>query len=227
MHQTAATLGVGNLSLAGIPPGRTKSLARHAAAARAQAVARMPPERRIATLLAFAREFEIRALDDALDVFDLLITEIFRTAKNTGQKERIRTLGDLDKAALRLKTAVNVLLDDSVDGPSVRKEVFAHIPKAELQKASATVEVLARPEDDNYYPELVNSYRRVRRFLPTLLGTITFSGTQAAEPLLSAFTTVHFLGSLQICKNTGQYQNSAANSRVERLFSSPACESSV
>ena len=130
MHQTAAKLGVGNLSLAGIPPGRTKSLARHAAAARAQAVARMPPERRIATLLAFAREFEIRALDDALDVFDLLITEIFRTAKNTGQKERIRTLGDLDKAALRLKTAVNVLLED----PACERRCLLTFPRQNFKR---------------------------------------------------------------------------------------------
>ena len=48
-------IGVGELSLAGIPQSRIKTLARHAAAVRTQAIARMSDERRLATLLAFAR----------------------------------------------------------------------------------------------------------------------------------------------------------------------------
>jgi predicted transposase YdaD len=52
-------LGVRHVALARIPPGRVKVLARYAAAAKAQAIARMPQERRIATLLAFAIVYEI------------------------------------------------------------------------------------------------------------------------------------------------------------------------
>ena len=58
----------------------------------------MPEHRRIATLLAFAHTFEITAMDDALDVLDLLITDILAEAKRTGQKERLRTIRDLDSA---------------------------------------------------------------------------------------------------------------------------------
>ena len=64
--------------------------------------------------------------------------------------------------------------------------MFTRVSREELQQASDTVEALARPPDDNYYLELVNSYRRVRLFLPTLLRTVTFSGTQAGQPVLSA-----------------------------------------
>jgi TnpA family transposase len=179
-------IGVSDVSFAGIPESRLEALARHAAAVRAQAITRMPEERRLATLLAFANEFEIRAMDDALDLLDLLVTELQKDAKNTGQKERIRTLRDLDAAALRLKEACDVLFDETCDDTSIRSVVFSRIPPEELKHASDTVEVLARPLDDNYYPELVLSYRRVRRFLPTLLRTVTFSGTQAGQPVLSA-----------------------------------------
>ena len=52
---------------------------------------------------------EAAPLDDALDLLDLLITEIAAQAKQLGQKQRLRTLRDLDKAALDLRD-VGVLL---------------------------------------------------------------------------------------------------------------------
>jgi hypothetical protein len=47
------------------------ALARFATVAKAQAVARMPLERRTATLLAFVRTLEATAQDDVLDLFDI------------------------------------------------------------------------------------------------------------------------------------------------------------
>ena len=58
-------LSVGELPRDHLPPNRLRALARYGAAARAQAIARMTPERRSATLLAFARAFEYIAMDDA------------------------------------------------------------------------------------------------------------------------------------------------------------------
>lgn len=179
-------LGVGNIPLIGIPPSRLKTLARHAGAVRAQAIARMPEDRRIATLFAFACASEVKAMDDALDLLDLLMTELCRQARNTGQKERLRTIRDLDAAALRLKQACEILLDETCENTNVRDAVFACIPKEQLVEATAVVGALARLPDDNYYPEMINSYRRIRRFLPTLLRTVTFSHTQAGQPVLHA-----------------------------------------
>jgi hypothetical protein len=48
----------------------------------------MNDERRIATLVAFAHVNEATAMDDALDVFDLLITEITYSAELNRKKER-------------------------------------------------------------------------------------------------------------------------------------------
>jgi hypothetical protein len=58
-------------------------------------IARMPPDRRIATLVAFAHAYEAETLDDALDLFDLLISDIAASAKTLGQKKRLRSLHDL------------------------------------------------------------------------------------------------------------------------------------
>ena len=61
-----------------------------------------------------------------------------------------------------------------------------------LVEAGAQVETLPGPPDDHYYPELVGALSAsVRRFLPALLRTVAFDGTQAGRPMLTA---VAFLG---------------------------------
>jgi hypothetical protein len=67
---------------------RITSLARFAGAAKAQAVERLRDERRIATLLAYIRTLEASAHDDVLDLFDVIVTDMFADAKAAGHKER-------------------------------------------------------------------------------------------------------------------------------------------
>jgi hypothetical protein len=187
-------LGVSDLSLEHLPLNRLRTLARYGAAARAQAIARMAPERRTATLLAFAQAFERTAMDDAIDLFDLLVTDIVRGAHNEGEKARLRTLHDLDAAALQLWEALQVVLDKGVEAATIRTHTFARVPRERLLEAGAEVELLTRPPDDNYYAELVERYHSVRRFLPTLVRTVSFEGTQAGQPMLKA---LHFLSRIE------------------------------
>lgn len=148
-------LGVREISLAHVPPSRLTTLGRYAAAVWAPTIARMPDDRRIATLLAFARTMETTALDDALDLLDLMITDMLAKAKKLGQAERLRTVQDLDEAALRLREACAILFDDACADAQVRNTVFTHVPRAHLADAMDTVAALTRPPDDNYYQERV------------------------------------------------------------------------
>jgi TnpA family transposase len=179
-------LGVGAIDLRSLPPGRLKTLARFASATWAPNIARMPADRRIATLLAFARQGEITALDDALDLLDMLITEICTQAKRAGQRKRLRTLRDLDAAARQLGKVCELLMDESCTAADIRTLAFSRVPKERLQQAIQTVETLTRPPDDHFYEELTERYGRARRFLPMLLETISFEATQAGQPVLKS-----------------------------------------
>jgi TnpA family transposase len=183
-------LGVGELDLSRVPAGRLKALSRHASSSWAAVIARMPRDRRIATLLAFARAFEATALDDALDLLDLIVTDLLAQAKLAGEKERLRTLGDLDAAALQLRDVCAVLLDETCSSTRVRSLAFARVPRPRLAEAVALVESLARPPEDDYQGELLDRYRRVRRFWPCLLRTVTFQATQAGRPLIHALNVL-------------------------------------
>jgi hypothetical protein len=180
------SVGVGQLNLARVPPGRLKALVRYAATAWAPTIARMPKSRRVATLLAFARAFEVTAQDDVLDLLDRLITDILAQAQHLGQQERLRTLRDLDAAALQLREACEILLDTTCVDRKLRAAVFARIPEQRLREATALVDALARPPEDNYHKELVDRYGRVSRFLPALLRGVTFQGTSAGQSVLQS-----------------------------------------
>jgi hypothetical protein len=96
------SFGIQALDLSRIPPIRLKNLARHAGIISINKIAQMSYNKRIATLVAFVKTFETIAIDEALDVLDLLITDIASKAKKIGQKRRLRTLKDLDESALTL-----------------------------------------------------------------------------------------------------------------------------
>jgi TnpA family transposase len=192
-YRTLKDPGIGKLDLSTIPPVRIKALARHASTAWAPTIARMTPQRRIATLVAFVAVEEVNALDDALDVLDMLITDIAAEAKRLGQKKRLRSLKDLDKAALALREACELLLDPSFPDEEVRAAVFQRIPEARMRQAIETVDALARPAEANYEQELVERYRRVRLFLPEVLRQVRFSATSSGKPVLESLAFLRAL----------------------------------
>ena len=184
-------LGIGSIDLSQFPPGRIKTLARYATRSRAAHIKQMQDNRRTATLLSFAKNFELTTIDDALDLLDLLADKIFKGARKAGKKKRLRTLRDLDRAALDLRKACEVILDDALPPENLRDLLFRQIPRSRLEEASARVGELARPVDDNYEQEITASYRSVRRFFPKVLQTVNFSGIPAGKPVLDAIDFLH------------------------------------
>ena len=186
-------LGVGGLDLAGLPPARIAALARHAATARAGDLTQLAPERRAATLIAFAHVGETRAVDDALEMFYELLRGLTARVQRRGQAERLGTLASLDAAASALRDAVAVLLDPAVPDDQVRASVFRRVEREALAAAVADCERLVRPPDDNFEAEPLSRYAMVRQFLPSLLATIEFKASPAGQPALEAVAALRAL----------------------------------
>lgn len=170
-----------------IPPVRLTSIARFASTAKVTAIYRLPPIRRLATLVAFIHCLEAKALDDALDVLDMLLQGMFRKAVNEDKKKRFRTLKDLDRFSIVLATTCKVILDTTSSDDDLHAKVFSHVSREDLLKAVVSVEEMVRPNDDVYYNELEEHFRSVRRYLPTLLKTISFDSNSAGKPVVDAF----------------------------------------
>ena len=174
------------LPAAHVPPSRIAALARFAGTVKVSAIARLPDDRRIATLAAFVHSLEASAHDDALDVLGLMLRELFANAKKADTKARMRSLKDLDKAASVLAESCRRLLDPELPDGQLRGLVYDSIGRDELAQALDDVTGLVRPDDDVFYRELSAKAATVARFLPTLLRVVQFDANPAAQALLQA-----------------------------------------
>ena len=184
--QTVRNLGI-RLPSTGVPPSRLASLARFAGSAKVTAISRLPTVRRLATLVAFIHCLEATAYDDVIEVLDMLLHEFFSDAAKADKKARLRSIKDLDKAAIVLATACRTLLDSENADSDLREIVFILTPHKVLEQALACVDALVRPPDDVYYSELETRYRTLRLFLPTLLRHVQFGASPAGESITAGF----------------------------------------
>lgn len=149
-------------------------------------LARMPEPRRTATLVALLHTLEATAQDNALDLFEALAAEVIGDAAKAHQQARLRTLRDLDSAALKLAKGWRLLLQDTTPAQAWREHVFETMPQAEIEAAMDRVEALVRPDDACHYEELRRRWRRIQRIFAALLRHVSFGASPAAEPIKKA-----------------------------------------
>ena len=171
-----------------IPASRIAALARFASRAKAAAISRLPKARRLATLAAFMQTLEASAQDDALDILDGLLREIFGDAEKADRKARLRSLRDLDVATTTLANVCTLLLDTALPDSEVRAKIFIRFPRERLEQTLKEAYALVRPPDDVFYHELQDRHRRIRLFLPMLLQHIRFAAAPAGENTVAALT---------------------------------------
>ena len=120
-------------------------------------------------------------------MFEILLHELFGDAEKADKKARLRTLKDLDGAAVTLADVCRVLLDPALPDDRVRSRVFEKIPQTLLERAVENVDALIRPPEDVFYKELDARYAAVRRYLPTVLKHVRFEASPAGKPVVQAY----------------------------------------
>jgi hypothetical protein len=166
-------LGIRLPAAARIPATRVAALARFAGAAKVSAILRLPNPRRLATLVAFVHCLEASAQDDALEVLETILRELFGDAIKADKKARLRTLKDLDQAAATLASACQMLLDTGLPDAELRTKLFEKIPRSTLTQALEGVNALIRPADNVYY----------RSWMPSTNGALLPAGAGRAHSL--------------------------------------------
>lgn len=184
--QSIRDLGILLPDASGFPPARLTALARFAQKSKLTALSRLPDERRLATLVAFLHCLEATAHDEALEVLETLLHDLFRNAATAQRKARLRTLKDLDQAADTLTQACRVVLDPGCPDAELRARVFAATPQKNLAQAVEDVSALIRPSGDVYYEELERRYGSIRRYLPAVLKHLDFGSTPAGRKVVEA-----------------------------------------
>jgi hypothetical protein len=165
---------VSKLDLSKIPEIHLKHLARYASMASVDKISRMSEEKKIATLLCFVKHYEVEAIDEVLDLFDLIINEILLNARKMGQKKRLRTLKDLDHSALMLaEFCFNILAKNNNHHDSrLSLDEVVKLGNLSAEQTGSSINIIngiARPNENRFSDEMIEQYSKIRRFLPNLL----------------------------------------------------------
>lgn len=181
--------GLGLAPCAGLLAAPLGRLARTARTAKPANLAALHEPRRMATLAALFQTLEATALDDAVELFDALATDIIAQAEEAHRKSRLRSLRDLDAAAITLRDVGQYVVSDGDDALPVaewRSALFEQIARADIQAAMASVDNLVATPDDRRYLELHPHWRRVRTLFSALLRRIKLDAAPAGQPVVAA-----------------------------------------
>jgi len=193
--------GIGRLDLeAHVPRRRVVDLARHGMAARAQALRRLGDERRLATLVATVAYLEGRAVDDCLELLDLLMTtDLLSKAEKAAGDEQKRRHPSLVRHSARLAAAVEVLFDVTESGGELTLEqvwqsIEAVVPRGELREAvDAVADMVPPPGSDadvEMRAHLTERIATVTPFLKLLTEVIEFGAAPEGEQALAAMKSL-------------------------------------
>ena len=191
------TIGARAAAVDAVPVGRLGALARYGLTTKAPALRELVEPRRTATLLGAARHLEAAAVDDALDLFDVLMaTRLLSTARRIAMSERLEAMPRLERASCTLSNATRAWFAtlDAADEDGV----------IEVRVAWAAIEAVASREsvveaadvvdelipDDGYAEAavrdaLTDKYGVVRPFLALLGDVLPLAATADATPLLN------------------------------------------
>ncbi|WP_007517809.1 Tn3 family transposase [Pseudofrankia saprophytica] len=189
-YDALKTFGGPTWDLSAIPPGRIQALVRFARAARAQAVAELGGHRRLATLVAFAAVMPQVAADEAIEVFDLVMGDVIRDSATKMTKKRLRSLKDLDAAALLLRQAWLAVTTTAADPEGDIRAMLAAMDVAPVHAAADIVKELAQEPDDGFEQMLEARYNTIAKFLPDLLRHLDFHAGPDGQDVLDAVTFV-------------------------------------
>ncbi|WSX09701.1 hypothetical protein OG496_11330 [Streptomyces sp. NBC_00988] len=108
-----AALQLGRPKLEQVPPDRLSALARYRLSTKAPKLERTPEPKLTAMLTALMRHVEAKAIDDALDLFEILMaTRPIGTAKRSTDKQCLSTLPQLEKAARITARVPKVVIEE-------------------------------------------------------------------------------------------------------------------
>lgn len=187
-------VGVVSVNLEDIAINKLSPVLRHGLIVRSADLEKYSRTRRLATLLVVAQHLERAATDDALVVFSSVMHEIGLKGQRRRQQERLRSLKDLDTAALTLRDVLDevrvVLVDSNLEDSKARATALERLDASRLLEAKLRVSDLASIAENEEIEVWEQAHRSISPFLVLLLNTIKFEGTPAMKGLLDAINFV-------------------------------------
>jgi TnpA family transposase len=131
-------------------------------------------DRRLAALVCFLRQSYRDAVDQAVDMFDKLLTRTHTRAEHE-LDDQMRGQRQTIKAALAaLRSLGAIILDDSVAAVALRPRLFAAVPRDVLEAQVAGLDEWVTGKKSDVFHGLVRRFSHLRQFSPVLLRALEF-----------------------------------------------------
>jgi hypothetical protein len=167
----------------------------------AQHLSRFDKERRLATLVVFAREMEAILTDAGITMFDKMLGSVFRRAGYQHRERTVNRAKVLNASSRALLGIAKAMLTAKAAGTDPLAAVESTIGWQRLATLVGETEtMLAGTREDNL-SEVIGRYPVVRRIVPVLLGAFAFRSWKAVDPLLTALDllrAVHAVGARKL-----------------------------
>jgi TnpA family transposase len=171
----------------GIPAAVLERLARVARRSKPSAIAAIQQPRRTAIIVALFLSLEAMAQDDAAELADTLLADLFRTAEHERKAEQLVGLPRLEEAALVLHgMGEMVLSEDALPLTEWRAALFAKIPRDEIDAAMRHIAGLAKPRDQKPFAQLRARWRRARGIFSPVANGLVIDATPGGKPVWEA-----------------------------------------
>ena len=199
--QAVRALNIGADREQRIHRARYVAIARETAILSAQHLSRFDKERRLATLVVFAREMEAILTDAAIAMFDKMLGSVFRRADYQHRERTVNRAKVLNASSRALLGMAKALLTAKAAGTDPLAAVESTIGWRRLETLVGEAEALLAGARDDNLGEVVDRYPVVRRIVPVLLGAFAFRSWKAIDPLLIALDllrAVHAAGARKL-----------------------------
>lgn len=202
LHRAAVvrSFGAGAVDLSMVPPARVRSLARYGLGSKAQTLSRLAEPRRTATLVATVAALEASTVDDALDLFDLLMaTKVLGPSRRAAAAERLAKMPELEKASSVLARVGAELLRVLEDAGESLDVTAAWTALEKITTRDRIVDAVAKvgelvPDGTSaegaMREQMSRRFRTVAPFLKLLGTTIPWGATPVGERVVEALVGI-------------------------------------
>ncbi|HKN28743.1 MAG TPA: Tn3 family transposase, partial [Roseiarcus sp.] len=152
----------------------------------AQHLSRFDDQRRIATLVVFARETEAVLTDAALTMFDKMLGGVFRRADHAYKENVVDRAKTLDASTRALLGMAKAMLAAKAQGEDQIAAVERALGWERLKTMVAEAEQVVADARGDVLGEMVDRYTTVRRMSPVVLDAFIFRSWKSDDSLLGA-----------------------------------------
>jgi len=166
--------GVLNVDLSWLNSNYQRAMFHQVRKSSAHRVGEIAQPRRHAALVCFLWQSYRDTVDQAVDMFDKLLTRTSTHAQHEIDEQLCRQRQTIQTSLATLKSLGRIILDDSIADSELRPSLFAEIPREDLAAQVDGVTEWVTGKKSDLFHGIVRRFGALRKFSPALLQTLEF-----------------------------------------------------